>query len=154
MIFNFYEGKNVIQSYVYNHYLHIIDPFYMPKKSLSQKIKRKSNRISKGLPSVDERPIRFLHRYDKYLKPGFSSIEFKILDFKLLQRVENHKGDFMIDRYIIEWETKKYFLKRCEGTLYRVEGNIAIFFLKQYDMINEDILLSWERENILTKLLN
>jgi uncharacterized protein YeeX (DUF496 family) len=72
------------------------------------KIKRKSNRISKGLP-IDVKRIRFIHRYDEYLQPGFSSIEFKILDSKLLDVIKNHKGDFIVDRYIIEWKTKSTF---------------------------------------------
>ena len=52
-----------------------------------------------------------------------------------------------------KWNTKKYFLKRYKGTLHRIEGNITIFFLNQYDSICEDNLPSWKRNNILNQLL-
>jgi hypothetical protein len=58
MIFNFLRKERTSFNRMYNHYLHIIDPFLYVNK-------RKSNRISKGLP-IDVKPIRFIHRYDEY----------------------------------------------------------------------------------------
>lgn len=154
MIFEFYEGKNVKSSNIYDRFLRITDPFYIPSGSkLRHKYKVLEKRISKGYEIFDEQPIRYKDRFEDYLLPEFEAKEFKILDNKLLEDIENYKGEFFIDRYIVEWKTKKYFLKRYKGTLHRTEGNIAIFLLKQYNIIFEDTLTSWKRNNILNKLV-
>lgn len=154
MIFEFYEGKNVKQSYVYNTHVSIVDPFYIPTGyALKHRYKLLGKRILKGYEIFDEQPTRLTHRYDRYLLPGFHSKEFEILDNKLLEDIKNHKEEFFIDRYIVEWKTKKYFLNRYKATLHRIEGNITIFFLNQYDAIWEDALPAWKRNNILNKLV-
>jgi hypothetical protein len=65
-----------------------------------------------------------------------------------LDVIKNHKGDFIVDRYIIEWK-KKITLKRYEeGVLHRVEGNIAIFFLKIM-ILSMKILLSAGKRKVI-----
>lgn len=154
MIFEFYEGKNVKLSNIYDRFLRITDPFYIPTgAALKHRYKVLGKRISKGQKIFDEQPMRHKERFEDYLLPGFQSKEFKILDNKLLEDIKNYKGEFFIDRYIVEWNTKKYFLKRYKGTLHRIEGNITIFFFNQYDIILEDNLPAWKRNNILNKLV-
>jgi hypothetical protein len=108
MIFEFYEGKNVKQSNVYNHYIHITDPFYIPTGSaLKYQYKRLSRRVLSGVSTVEKSPTKLVHRYDNYLPTSFKSIEYKILNYNLLEDIKNHKGEFMIDRYVVEWNTRK-----------------------------------------------
>jgi hypothetical protein len=39
-------------------------------------------------------------------QPGFSSIEFKILDSKLLDVIKNHKGDFIVIDILLNGKLK------------------------------------------------
>ena len=67
-----------------------------------------------------------------------------------LEQLKNTKGEFLLDRYIVEWKSKKYFLKRYNAIIYKIEGDIVVLFSKMYDMVNEVLI---DREIKLNLLL-
>jgi hypothetical protein len=71
-----------------------------------------------------------------------------------LDVIKNHKGDFIVIDILLNGKLKVLSKEIWRGVLHRVEGNIAIFFLKNYDIVDENIIIGWEREKLLNKLLN
>ena len=89
MIFEFYEGKNVKLSNIYDRFLRIPDPFFIPTGAvLKHRYKVLSKKILNGYEIIDEQPIRHKERFEDYLLAGFESREFKILDNRLLEDIK------------------------------------------------------------------
>lgn len=136
-----YEGSNANCSNIYNRYLHIVNPYKIPKKT--------HFRRGKGYEKTN--PTILIHRMDQTIPNNYdTTLEFKITNDKLLEQLKNIEGEFLLDRYIVEWKSKKYFLKRYTASVYKIEYDIVVIFSKMYDMISEVII---DREIKLNSLL-
>jgi hypothetical protein len=136
-----YEGSNVNRSNIYNRYLRIVDPYKIPKKHYF----RKSKNYEKENPTI------LIHRMDQTIPNNYdTTLEFKITNDKLLEQLKNTEGEFLLDRYIVECKSKKYFLKRYTASVYKIEYDIVVIFSKMYDIISEVII---DREIKLNSLL-
>ena len=146
-----YEGNSIKCSNIYNRYLRIIDPYhlgYIPRIGSNHR-KRKFNELNKGINT----PIRLRHRMSQIIPNKYNiTLEFRISDSNLLNKLkEMGNNEFLLDRYIVEWNSKKYFLKRYNAVVYKIEGDIVVIFSKMYDIINE---IKIDREIKLNLLLN
>ncbi len=135
-----YEGNNAVCSNIYNRYLHIIEPYKIPKRKYfgKRKVYEKENPI-------------LIHKMAQIIPDNYTqTLEFKILDKELIEKLKNIEGEFLLDRYIVEWKSKKYFLNKYNSIIYKIEGDIVVIFSKMYQQINEVVL---DRENKLNALL-
>jgi hypothetical protein len=133
-----YEGSNANCSNIYNRYLHIVNPYKIPKKSHFRKVYERKN------------PTICIHRMKQIIPNNYdTTLEFKITDDKLLEELKNIKGEFLLDRYIVEWKSKKYFLKRYKTIIYKIENDIVVMFSNMYEMVNEVIIDREIKLNIL-----
>ena len=144
-----YEGNNVKCSNIYNRYIHVIDPFhigYIAKPDTKLR-KHKFNNLNKGI-----QPFRLTHRMSQIIPDNYdTTLEFKITDNDLLNKLKDvGNNEFLLDMYIVEWKCKKYFLKRYNAIVYKIEDNIVVIFSKMYDMVDEVTL---DREIKLIELL-
>lgn len=135
-----YEDKDTNCSNTYNRYLHIVDPYKIPIKThFRRKCYEKEN------------PTIIIHRMKQIIPSNYdTTLEFEITNSFILDQLKNIKGEFLFDRYIVEWKSKKYFLKRYNAIIYKIEGNIVVLFSKMYDMVNEVLI---DREIKLNSLL-
>lgn len=137
-----YEGSNANCSNIYNRYLRIVDPYKIPKKYYFRKYKNYER----------ENPTILIHRMEQIITSNYdTTLEFKITE-KLLNDIKNIPTgeEFLLDRYIVECKSKKYFLKRYIVVIYKIEDDIVVLFSKMYDMISEVII---DREIKLNSLL-
>jgi len=135
--FSLYQGSNCERSYVYTKYIHVTDPFYMPKMRNKYRgwVNTPPQRITKYL---DDRqgPNRFL--------------ELTITNPKLLRSITNHKGRCVVDRYISDWTTGKYYLESYSCTIYKIDKDVVIFDATFFSTTDSTTLL---RANAIKKLI-
>jgi hypothetical protein len=135
-----YEDSDANQSNIYNRYLYIVDPYKIPRKT-----------HFRGKCYEKENPTIIIHRMEQIIPSNYdTTLEFKITNSFILEQLKNTKGEFLLDRYIVEWKSKKYFLKRYNAIIYKIEGDIVVLFSKMYDMVNEVLI---DREIKLNLLL-
>ncbi len=149
MIFSFYEGINVERSHVYDRYIRVTDQY----RSFS---KRSKPRRTDKFGYLESAPTRIIHKLChewcdiQDTTTHMIMIEFKLLDDLLIKNILNHIGQYLIDRYIVEWKSGKYFLNRYKVSLSFVDGDIFIFNGSLYDTIDE---VKLDRDMKISKLL-
>ena len=107
------ECKNVERSFIYDKYIHIIDPF------------KAIRRFKAGKPNPHQR--RVVGRLEQ-LYPGEYILEFKILEQELLDKFKEVViGEvFLLDRYMIEWESGEYCLHKYKSKIHKIENDLVV----------------------------
>ena len=148
--FNLYETINCVKTNIYDRFIRVADPFY---------IKEIKGGKSKTRKFTNE---RFGHKLDDFLTKeekleGIHFIEFNITDDDLFMEMIEETGQFLCNRYLIEWNTGLYFKKdyicsilfRYDRTLVLKSNLLAI--------IREDLVdthpLQIKREYLINSLL-
>jgi len=138
-LFELWEGKNCKRSHIYDKYIRFTCPFHIGRYYLRS--------VRKGMQSKPNQV--FKHKLLDELK--IHIVELTITDNSLLQEILNKDGEFLLDRYLIEWASKKYFLYRYKASVYFVDNNVVVFkILLQYDRVDE---VQLNRELLIKKLL-
>lgn len=144
-LFELWEGKNCQRSHVYDKYIRFTCPFHIAKWHLRDRRRRVKIEIESKHNQIGE------HKLIKS-KSQVHIVELTIADNSLLQEILlNKEGEFLLDRYLIEWTSKKYFLYRYKASVYFIDNNIVVFkILLQYDRVDE---VQLNRELLINNLL-
>ncbi len=124
--YNFYESINCETSNKYDRYIRFVDPFY---------IRRLKNKFIKATNE------RYTHKLSNFVDSGDvyddGFHEFK-LSKELFNEVIKNDGIFNINRYIVEWKTKNYFLKKYNDCkIFLIDDDIIVFRINHYDVVHE-----------------
>lgn len=141
--FSLYQGSNCERSYKYTKYIHVTDPFYLGRPRIS----RGGKLLYRGW--MNAAPQRLTKRLDDREGPN-RFLELIITNPKLLRDITNHKGRCIVDRYISDWNTGKYFLESYSCTIYKIDNDVVVFDATFFSITDTTTLL---RASALKKLI-